>query len=87
MFYNYTEISLMTAYVLMHNFGTICLCETYLNSETSKDHQNLEISCYVMLRAYHPSNNKRGVVCIFYKTTLPLRVLNISYLMNALILR
>ena len=33
-----------------------------------------------MLRADHPSNNKRGGVCIFYKTNLPLRVLNISYL-------
>ena len=33
-----------------------------------------------MLRADHPFNNKRGDVCIFYRTTLPLRVLNISYL-------
>ena len=32
-----------------------------------------------MLRAHHPSNNKRGSICIFYKT-LPLRVLNTSYL-------
>ena len=32
-----------------------------------------------MLRAHHPSNNKRGSICIFYKT-LPLRVLNNSYL-------
>ena len=33
-----------------------------------------------MLRAGHPSNNKRGGVCILYNTTLPLGVLNISYL-------
>ena len=33
-----------------------------------------------MLCADHPSNNKRGGVCIFYRTNLPLRVLNISYL-------
>ena len=33
-----------------------------------------------MLRADHPSINKRGGVCIFYRTTLLLRVLNISYL-------
>ena len=33
-----------------------------------------------MLRADHPSNNKRGGVCIFYRITLPLRVLNIPYL-------
>ena len=35
---------------------------------------------YCLLRADHPSNNKRGGVCIFYRTNLPLRVLNISYL-------
>ena len=33
-----------------------------------------------MLRADHPSNNKRGGVCIFYRTILPLRVLDISNL-------
>ena len=77
--HNYTKISLLTAYVLVHNFDIICLSETYLNSETSRDDQNLEIPGYCLLRADHPSNNKRGGVCIFYRTTLPLRVLNISY--------
>ena len=33
-----------------------------------------------MLRTDHPSNNKRRGVCVFYRTTLPLRVLIISYL-------
>ena len=33
-----------------------------------------------MLRADHPFNNKRRGVCIFYRTTLPLRVLNVSFL-------
>ena len=37
-----------------------------------------------MLRADHPSHNKRGGVCIFYRTNLPLRVLNISYLSECL---
>ena len=31
-----------------------------------------------MYRTDHPSNCKRGGVCIFYKVTLPLRILNIS---------
>ena len=78
--HNYTKISLLTAYVLVHNFDIICLLETYLNSETSTDDQNLEIPGYCLLRADHPSNNKRGGICIFYRTTLPLRVLNISHL-------
>ena len=74
------KISLLTSYVLVHNFDIIYLPETCLNSKTSTDDQNLEISGYSVLCTDHPSNNKRGVVCIFYRTTLPLRVLNISYL-------
>ena len=31
--YNFTKISLLTAYVLVHNFDIICLSEAYLNSE------------------------------------------------------
>ena len=76
--HNYTKISLRTVYVLVHTFDIICLSETYLNSETSTDDQNLEIPGYYMLRVGHPSNDKRGGIYILYKTTLPLRVLNIS---------
>ena len=78
--HNFTKISLLTAYVLVHNFDIICLSETYLNSEISTDDKNLEIPGYYLLRPDHPSNNKRGGICIFYRTNLPLRVLNISYL-------
>ena len=78
--HNFTKISVLTAYCLVRNFDIVCLSETYLNSETSTDDKNLEIPGYYLLRADHPSNNKRGGVCIFYRTNLPLRVLNISYL-------
>ena len=79
--HKYTKISLLTAYVLIvHNFDIICLSETYLNSETSTDDQNLEILGSCLLRADHPSNDKRGSVCIFYRATFSLRVSNISYL-------
>ena len=77
--HNYTELYLLTAYVLVHNFDIICISETHLNSKTSKDDQNLETPGYSTLHADHPSNNNTGGICIFYRTTLPLRVLNISY--------
>ena len=38
-----------------------------------------------MYGADHPSNCKRGGVCIFYKARLPLRVLNISDLNECII--
>ena len=78
--HNFTKISLLTAQVLVHNFYINCFSETYLNSETSTGDRNLEISGYYLLRADHPSNDKRGGICIFYRTTLPLRVLKILHL-------
>ena len=33
-----------------------------------------------MIRSNHPSNTNRGGVCIYYKSSLPLRVINIGYL-------
>ena len=83
--HNYTKSSFLTAYVLVHNFDIICLSEMYFSSETSADDQNFEMPGYSMLRVDHLPNNKRGNVCIFYKTTAPLRVLTISYLSECII--
>ena len=38
------------------------------------------IPSYDLFRADHPSNTKRGGVCIFYRNSLPLKILNIQYL-------
>ena len=63
---------------------TICLSETYLDSSTTSDDDNLAISGYNLIRSDHPSNNKRGGVCIYYKSILPLRVLGIQYLQECI---
>ena len=76
---SYTKVSLLAAYNLIHNFDIICISETFLYSETAANDPNLEISGHNMYHADHPSNCKRGV-CIFYKATLHLRVLNIPNL-------
>ena len=75
--HNYTKISLLTAFVLVHNFDIICLSETYVNSETSTDDQNLEIPGYYLLCTGQHFNNKREAICLFNRTTPPLIVLNI----------
>ena len=77
---NFAKLSLLTAYNLVHSFNIICLSETYLNSETPPNDTRLELPGYNLLRSDHPSNNKRGDVCVYYKSTLPLRILNISNL-------
>ena len=72
--------ALLTAYNLFHSFGIICLSETHLNSETPRNDTRLELPGYNLLHSDHPSNNKRGDVYVYYKLTLPLRILNISNL-------
>ena len=49
--HNYSKISLLTTYNLVHRCEIICLSETYLNFETSIDKSNLGISDYNVFRA------------------------------------
>ena len=82
--HNYIKLFLLKAYIAIHKFDIICLSETYLDSSTTSDDDNLAISGYNLIRSDHPSNNKRGGVCIYYKNFLPLRVLGIQYLQECI---
>ena len=42
----FTKVSFLSAYRFVHKFDIICLSETYLNSETPSDDENLEIAGY-----------------------------------------
>ena len=72
--HNFIKVSLLTAYYGIHKFDIICLSETYLNSETLSNDENLNIPGYNLIRADHLSNTKRGGVCIYFKVSLPLRL-------------
>ena len=39
----------------------------------------MEILGYNLVHSDHPSNKKRGGVCIYFKSYLPLRIININY--------
>ena len=58
----------------------ICLSETYLDSSTPFDDDNLYILGYTLIHQDYPSNNKRISVGICYKNSLLLRVCDISIL-------
>ena len=57
---------------ICHKFDIVCLSETFFNSEILTDDENLQIPGYSIARDDHPSNTKRGDVCVYYKTSLPL---------------
>ena len=68
----------------MHKFDIIYISESYLNSDTSSNDNNLNIPGYNMPRADHPSGNRRGGVCIYYKESLPIKMLSINYLQECI---
>ena len=63
--HNYLKVSLLRAYISLHNFDVVCISETYLDSTTALDDENLHIAAYNLLRADHASNSKRGGVCVY----------------------
>ena len=78
----FTKISFLSAYISVHKI--ICLSETYLNSEIVSDDKNLEKPGYNLVREDHPSNSKRGGVCVYYKSSLPFKVINVKYLQKSI---
>ena len=78
--HNFIKISLLKTCIATHKLDVICLSETYLDSSISNDDDNLKIPGYDLFRADHSSNTERGGVCIYYRNSLPLKVINIQYL-------
>ena len=78
----FTKIYFLSACISVHKI--ICLSETYLNSEILSDDTKLEKHGYNLVREDHPSNHKRGGVCICYKNSLPFRVINVRYLQECI---
>ena len=74
------QISLLRAYIFTLKFDVICSSETYLDSDTYDDDSNLKIAGYYLIRADHPSNTKKGGVCIYYIHSVAFRLLNIHNL-------
>ena len=66
------KISLLQAYITQHNYDIICLTETFLNSSIPNDDNRIMIDGYNLIRSDHPSDSKKGGVCIYYKEHIPL---------------
>ena len=58
----------------------MCFSETFLESSILSDDVNLDIPEYNLVRADHQANTKRGGVCVYFRKSLPLRILDIHFL-------
>ena len=66
------KISLLQAYVTQYNCDIICISETFLNSSIQNDDDRIKIDGYNLIRSDHPSDSKKGGVCIYYKEHISL---------------
>ena len=80
----YVKISLLKASLSIHKFDIVCLSETYLESSLPLHDVNLKIQGYKSVRSDHPSQHKRGGVCIYFRNSLPLKILNIHCLQESI---
>ena len=83
--HSFIKVSQLKAYITIYNYDVICLSETYRDSSMPFDDNNLEIPGYYLIRVDHPSNSKRGGVCVYYRNSLPLKILDIFYLQECIV--
>ena len=70
------KVTSLEAYNSVFKYDFICISETYLCSTISSENNNLNISGHNLIRADHPSNSKRGGVCIYHKESPVVQTLN-----------
>ena len=70
--HEFIKVSLLKGYITERNFDIICLSETFLNSSLDSEDDRLKIEGYNLIRSDHPSDSKKGGVCVYYKEHIPL---------------
>ena len=80
--HNFSKLTQLKAYVSTYKHDFIYLSETYLDSSIPND--MIQIEGYNLVRADHPNNIKRGGVCIYYKESLPVRIISLPFLNETL---
>ena len=66
------KILLLQAYVTQYNCDITCIPETFLNSSVQNVDDRIKIDGHYLIRSDHPSDSKKGGVCIYYKEHISL---------------
>ena len=78
----FLKLSQLKAYISTCKHDFMCLSETYLDSSIPSN--IIDTEGYKLVCSDHPDNVKRGGVCIYYKESLPVRVINLPFFKEAL---
>ena len=79
------KVSLLEAYNTVHKYDFICYGKKYFDSSVESDDDDLRINGYKLIQMDHPLNTKTGGVCMYYKESLVVKMINISYLQECLL--
>ena len=76
--HDFSRLSLLEAFNIIHKFDAIAICETRLHSTidlpaNAVDDDKVALSRYEFIKKNHPDDVKRGGVGLFYKDALPLK--------------
>ena len=63
----------------------VCTCENFLSTSIESDDKDLVTEGYNLIQSNHPSNTKRGSVCIYYKECLTVHIAHITSLRECLV--
>ena len=70
---NFIKIPLIEAYNSVYNYDIIALSETYLDSSIPNENISLTGFSKDNYRSDHPSDVKRGGVCLYFKDSLAIK--------------
>ena len=80
-----SKLTQLEAYNSLYKHDFMCISETYFDSSVLEGDSCFQFDRYKVIRADHPSNTKRGGVCIYYKESLSVRALNLTNLNECII--
>ena len=72
---NFVKLSQLEGYNTLHSHDLICLSETWLDSTTSIDSNDLSLKGYNLHRVDDPDNVKKVGICVYYKEGLAVQFL------------
>ena len=82
---NMCKISQIQAYNSLNNYNFICISETFFDSSILEIDRNFQLNGYQLIRADHPSNTKRGGVCIYHKESRGACLVKLSFLSQCIV--
>ena len=74
--HNLIKISHLEVHNAVYKHDFIYISETFFDFSVTERDKNIHLNGYNLIRAHHPSNKKRGGVCMFYKETLTVCIVN-----------